>query len=303
VPLTDHIALVSLTREVPERDLLQAGAAVQKQLTRDFTPIWGLPATLDTFADLASVPSDYHPVVVFGDPDDLVGQLDVAIGPEIAAQLIDDFERDRMAGLHLNAFTRQPFALVQASDAWSVTISHEVLEMIADPYGNRLIAASHPLDPAERVKYLLEVCDPCQNVWYPVNGVPVSDFYTPRYFDPVRADGVRYSFTGQITRPLQILDDGYLSWIDPDDSGLYQLEGGATEPVRIASLLELARSTAPLRTIVDTNPRSPRIASRTLRPASNAFGATSAQDAVAAASEGAALRTAEAVVSLASGAG
>jgi hypothetical protein len=303
VPLTDHIALVSLTSEVPERDLLQAGAAVQKQLTRDFTPIWGLPATLDTFADLASVPSDYHPVVVFGDPDDLVGQLDVAIGPEIAAQLIDDFERDRMAGLHLNAFTRQPFALVQASDAWSVTISHEVLEMIADPYGNRLIAASHPLDPAERVKYLLEVCDPCQNVWYPVNGVPVSDFYTPRYFDPVGLEGGRYSFTGQITRPLEILDDGYLSWIDPDDSGLYQLEGGATEPVRIASLLELARSTAPLRTIVDTNPRSPRIASRTLRPASNAFGATSAQDAVAAASEGAALRTAEAVVSLASGAG
>jgi hypothetical protein len=303
VPLTDHIALVSLTRDVPERDLLQAGAAVQKQLTRDFTPIWGLPATLDTFTDLGSVPSDYHPVVVFGDPDDLVGQLDVAVGAEIASQLIDDFERDRMAGLHLNAFTRQPFALVQASDAWSITISHEVLEMIADPYGNRLIAAAHPLDPTERVKYLLEVCDPCQNVWYPVNGVPVSDFYTPRYFDPVGLDGGRYSFTGQITRPLEILDDGYLSWIDPEDSGLYQLEGGATEPVRIASLLELARSTAPLRTIVDTNPRSPRIASRTLRPASNAFAATSAQEAVAAASEGAALRTAEAVVSLVTGAG
>ena len=148
MPLTDHIALVSLTRDISTRDLLQAAAAVQKQLTRDFTPIWGLRATLDTFADLSSVPSDYHPIVVFSDPQDLVGQLDVAIGPELAAELIDDFEKDRLAGLHLNAFTRQPFALVEASDAWSVVISHEVIEIIADPDGTRLIAASHPLDPS-----------------------------------------------------------------------------------------------------------------------------------------------------------
>ena len=146
MPLTDHIALVSLTREISTRSLLQAGAAVQKQLTRDFTPIWGLRATLDTFEDLSSVPSDYHPVVLFAHSEELVGQLEVAIGPELVARLVDDFERDRLAGLHLNAFTRQPFALVEASDAWSVTISHEVLEMIADPYGNRLIAAAHPLD-------------------------------------------------------------------------------------------------------------------------------------------------------------
>jgi hypothetical protein len=175
--------------------------------------------------------------------------------------------------------------------------------MIADPYGNRLIAAAHPLNRSERVKYLLEVCDPCQSVWYPVNGVPVSDFYTPRYFDPVEMGGGRYSFTGQITQPLQILGNGYLSWIDPEDSGLYQLEGGATEPRRVATLLELARSTTPLRTVVDTNPLSPQLSWATLRPAAAAYAAGSANEAVMRASEGAALRTAEAVVSLATGAG
>ena len=36
----------------------------------------------------------------------------------------------------------------------------ETLEMLADPYGNRLVAAVHPLDRAKRVNYLLEVCDP-----------------------------------------------------------------------------------------------------------------------------------------------
>jgi len=303
VPLTDHIALVSLTREISTRDLLVAGAAVQKQLTRDFIPMWGLPATLDTFDDLASVPSDYHPVVVFSDPDELAGQIEVAVGAEYTAQLIDDFERDRLSGLHLNAFTRQPFALVEASDAWSVTISHEVLEMIADPYGNRLIAAAHPLDERQRVRYLLEVCDPCETVWYPVNGVPVSDFYTPRYFDPVGIEGGRYSFTGSISRPLEILEGGYLSWIDPEDSGLYQLQGGSSEPLLMASLLDLSRSTAPLRTIVDTNPQTPQLSLASLRPAGTTLAASSAYDAVAEASRGAGLRTAEALASLASGAG
>jgi hypothetical protein len=302
VPLTDHVALVSLTSDVSTKSFLQATAAVQKQITRDFTPIWGLRATVDAFEDLASVPSDYHPVVLFGDPDELTGRLEFAIGEEYAAQLIDDFERDRLGGLHLNAFTRQPFALVAASDAWSVTLSHEVLEMITDPFGNRLIAAAHPLHRRERVRYLVEVCDPCQTVWYPVNGVPVSDFYTPRYLDPVEVDRSRFSFTGALERPLQILDGGYLSWIDPKDSGLYQLGAGDTEPVLLADLVQLARSSAPLRTVVDANPRTPQLSQEVLTPADSAAAAFNAYGAVAEASEGAGLRTAQAVVSLASGA-
>jgi hypothetical protein len=303
VPLTDHVALVSLTSDVSNKHLLQAAAAVQKQITRDFTPFWGLPATVDAFEDLESVPSDYHPVVVIGDPDEIMGKLDFVIGREYTAQLIDDFERDRLSGLHLNAFTRQPFALVRASDAWSVTLSHEVLEMIADPFGNRLVAAAHPLDRRQRVKYLLEVCDPCQTMWYSVNGVPVSDFCTPRYFDPVEVERSRYSFTGAVGGPLQMVDGGYLSWIDPTDSGLYQLAAGDTEPVLLADLMQLARSTAPLRTVVDTNPRTPQLSQEVLTPAATAAAAGNAYDAVREASEGAGLRTAEAVVSLATGAG
>ena len=166
---------------------MQAAAAVQKQITRDFTPYWGLTATVDAFEDLASVPSDYRPVVVFGDPSELAASSRSRSASE-RRRADRRFERERLAGLHLNTFTRQPFALVAASDTWSVALSHEVLELIADPFGNRLVAAAHPLDPNQRVKYLLEVCDPCQATWYPVNGVPVSDFYTPRYFDPVRVD-------------------------------------------------------------------------------------------------------------------
>ena len=118
MPLTDHVALVSLTGDVSTRSLLQVAAAIQKQVTRDFAPIWGLHATVDAFEDLSSVPSDYHHVVVFGDdPDELVGQLSFAIGEQNAARLIDLFEGDRLEGLHLSDFTRQPFSLVAATSS------------------------------------------------------------------------------------------------------------------------------------------------------------------------------------------
>src|SRR2546429_9054759 len=43
----------------------------------------------------------------------------------------------------------------------------------------------------------------------------VSDFITPHYYDPVGSAGVRYSFTGAIPGPRQVLQGGYLSWHDP----------------------------------------------------------------------------------------
>ena len=299
MPLTDHVAIVSLTSDIPTRLILQVAAAIQKQITRDFAPYWGTRVTVDAFEDLESVPSDYHPIVIFSAGHELVGQLEYAIGEQRAAEIVDDFERERMSGLHMNSYTRQPFALVAATDTWTVTLSHETLEMITDPFGNRLIAAAHPLDPRRRVRYLLEVCDPCQAVWYPVNGVPVCDFYCPRYFDPVLPDRDRYSFTGAIQRPLQILEGGYLSWIDPGDSGLYQLGAGETVETLVADLDDLKRSTAALRTIVDTSALIPRPTARTLRPANTAFAASGAVEAVAEASRGTGLRVAQAIRSLA----
>jgi hypothetical protein len=299
LPLTDNVALVSLTTEVSSKEVMRVAAAVQKQVTRDFTPLWGLRATVDAFADLDDVPSDYHPVVLFGELEELIGGLERVVGAGSQDELVAQFERGRLGGIHLNAFTRQPFALVLASDAWPATVSHEILEMVADPYGNRLIAATHPTDADIRVKYLLEVCDPCLGIWYPVNGVQVSDFFTPRYFDPVHNPAAFYSFTGAIRYPLQILEGGYLTWIDPRDSALYQLRGGESEPEQLADLATLASTSSPLRTVVDTDPRTPQMNREALRPADSAPAALGASEAVRAASEGAALRTMQAVWSLA----
>lgn len=301
MPLPIHIAIVSLTKDVTTRSLLQVTAALQKQVTRDFAPFWGLSATVDAFGDLESVPNDYFPVVVFGETGELIDELVALVGSEPAERLLDQFESGSVAGVHLNAWTRQPFALVAANDAWTVLLSHEVLEMLCDPSGNHLIAAAHPTRPRERVKYLIEVCDPCCSRWYPVNGVPLSDFYTQRYFDPVRGTGVRYSFTGSIEYPRQILENGYLTYLDPSDSRVYQQQFGEPEPVMLAGLDELARSFVPLRTFVDSNPRTPRLDPKALRAADSADAADDPYHGVSMAARGAALNTAEALYSLARG--
>ena len=74
---------------------MQAAAAMQKQITRDFTPFWGLRVTVDVFEDLESVPTDYHPVVLFAAPEELVGSSTSPSAASTAEHLIDDFERER----------------------------------------------------------------------------------------------------------------------------------------------------------------------------------------------------------------
>ena len=127
-----------------------------------------------------------------------------------------DIDTPGAAGVHEDK-DGQPFALIAMSDSWSLTASHEMLEMLADPFGKRVIPGKSPKRGQGRVEFLVEVCDPCEadQFAYTVNDILVSDFYTPHYFDPIRTESTRYSYTGALTKPRQVLRGGYLSWHDP----------------------------------------------------------------------------------------
>jgi hypothetical protein len=197
--LVRQIGLVSQTRKISFSGLSRVGAALQKQTTRDLAPIWEIKATVDSFAKLEEVPIGYWPI------------------------LITEKDLGNAAGVHEDN-EGQPFALVSYSYGWSLTASHECLEMLVDPFGNRLVAGQSPMKGQGRVQFLVEVCDPSEDTPYAyrVNGVLVSDFYTPNYFDPVAADGVRYSFGGAVKRPREVLKNGYLSWHDPKTDHWFQ---------------------------------------------------------------------------------
>lgn len=188
--MLQQIALVSESAAVGLDQLAEVAAALQKQVVRDFGPIWDVQATVSPFPTQEAVPEGYSRVT------------------------IADALTERTLGFHRTR-DGQPFAMVLFREDWPRIASHEVLEMLADPSGDRLVPGDSP-DPAQgRVEFLLEVCDPCAPVTYPVNGLDLSDFFTPDYHSPVAAAGVRYSFTGQLAGPREVVAGGYLSWRVP----------------------------------------------------------------------------------------
>ena len=231
-----QVALVPDGVDIDLTDIVRVSAAVQKQVTRDFSPIWDIQATVDGFATLDQIPLGYWPVMIMQDVQGAAG-----------------FHQDKNG---------QPFAVVEAGDSWSLTASHEVLEMLADPFGNRVVAGPSPKPDQGRVEFLVEVCDPSedQEFAYTVNDVLVSDFYTPHYFDPVSQDGVRYSFNGKVTKPREVPRGGYLSWHELESDHWWQETFFTGTKPKFNDLGVLDRKNGSLREMIDAlTPQTKRL--------------------------------------------
>ena len=129
-----------------------------------------------------------------------------------------------VGGLHTSNDGGRAFAIVLVSRDWGLGASHECLELLVDPSGNRMtegiglqVVDGAVQDSAGRVKYVVEVCDPMEDPShaYTIDGVVVSDFYTPQYFDDAVTPGGLYSFCGHLERPREVKPNGYLSWLTP----------------------------------------------------------------------------------------
>jgi len=236
--LTISVALVSEVDGHDPGDVARVTAALQRQAIRDFRLVWSVEATVDSFPTLEDVPLGYWPMLVR-----------------------DDIGFPGAAGIHLDK-DGQPFALITMSDSWSLTASHELLEMLADPFGNRVVPGRSPKQDQGRVEFLLEVCDPseAEQFGYTVNDILVSDFYTPRFFDPIRVDGVRYSYTGAIRAPRTILRGGYVSWHDPVSDHWWQQTwfGGSKPKFRDLGVFD-ARAHGSVRAWIDSKTEHPGI--------------------------------------------
>src|SRR5215472_14793121 len=241
--LPRRVGIASRSATVGLRDLIKVAAALNVQANRDLQNIWNISATVTALADPESIEPGVLPIFI-----------------------VDDVGQDGAAGLHLTDH-KQPYALVDAGPTWSLTASHECLEMLVDPSGNRLVSSSAITAAGgkvqdvttEKFEYLVEVADPSEDPAnaYMIDEVLVSDFYTPHFFDPVVSPGVRYSFTGRIKRPREILPGGYISWLNPATGTMQQLRWfGKPEVIELPGQpAQSGRGT--LRGFVDENTRPP----------------------------------------------
>ena len=205
-----QVGLVDKTNEI-NPDLIQSvAAALTIQVTRDLPQFWNVQANVTYLRNSAKIPAGVWPVF-------MVKSLPPGEG-----------------GFHTDKHN-QPYAKIIASptsDEWTVDASHEIIEMLIDPNGNRLqnstsieIVKGKIQDGTGEFGYLVEGCDPCEadKYTYPIQGVQVSDFITPHFYDPIHTNGTRYSFTGAIEHPRQILPGGYISWVNHETDTVQQL--------------------------------------------------------------------------------
>ena len=89
----------------------------------------------------------------------------------------------------------------------SVAASHELVEMLVDPAINIMTTG-----PSAKTMYCYETADPVEDdsLAFLINGIPMSDFVFPAYFESFRRSrSTQFDYQNRITRPFQILPGGY----------------------------------------------------------------------------------------------
>ncbi|MBI3801431.1 MAG: hypothetical protein HY268_31215 [Deltaproteobacteria bacterium] len=181
---------------------------LQAQVRRDFAPIWGVDADL-TFVPKAQRPTTGLWWLVVTDNSDVAGALGYhELTPEGLPLGLVFAATDQRVGLQ-----------------WTVTASHELIEMLGDPDMN-LYGFSQARGNAGTF-YAYELCDQCEldEQGYQINGVRVSDFVCPEWFEGFRAPGsTRFDYCNLIERPFQLLPGGYSIVLEvPSGLGWYQI--------------------------------------------------------------------------------
>jgi hypothetical protein len=222
MPSKTFIAIKNLSTVVTDAEVVRAIPAFQKQVSQDFCGAWGIDATLKFLSPKAKLPSGGWLLGIFDDAD------------QAGALGYHDLTR---AGLPLG----KVFAKTTIADGglWTVTFSHELLEMLADPNIN-LCA----FDEDNHRLYAYEVCDAVEAdaLGYKIDGTVVSDFVLPGWFEPLHVTkGERFAFKSKLKAPFELLAGGYIGYYDLAGGGWQQLTARQASNARTIN----ARSAAP----------------------------------------------------------
>lgn len=193
-----RIAIFNQSSLVSNDDAATITEAIAAQVQTDAAPIWDrAPADVEFYTDAAAIPADAHVITI---TDTIKDQPTGVLG----------FHTEDQGGKLWGTVAAQP-ELSNGGKAttgdWSVSsvLSHEVLEMFIDPNCNLWS------NNGKGAIYTFEVCDPVEAPTYVVNGVSVSNFVTPAWFDPqATAAGTQYDKLGLLTAPFSILKGGYV---------------------------------------------------------------------------------------------
>jgi hypothetical protein len=185
------IALMDERSQVFGPPIAAVAAALQIQVSRDFAPRWGRNAKVVT--------------------------VRAGRGPIAGSWLlvILDYAGGGALGHHFVTREGLPQAVVGAvtsGERWPTIASHELLEMLANPWLDSCVYA-----PSLGQNIPCEVCDPCGRDAYHLNpsnpdSIRVSNFVYPSWFGS-KKKGAPYDQMGRIHRSFEVSPNG--GRIDP----------------------------------------------------------------------------------------
>lgn len=184
-----QVAILNHSNVVTPTALEQAVAALNVQLVRDFAPAWGIYAQVY----VQNSPRIGQPVLYVLDNATIAGAL----------------------GYH-DEMLSSPEGFVFAGTAkqygvpWESVMSHECLEMLADPWTNTLVDTIYQ---GQETLVFAEVADPVEGDGYLIDGMVMSNFVLPTWFLPWPVSGTPHvDFLRRLTAPLTVDAGGYFSY-------------------------------------------------------------------------------------------
>ena len=169
------ITVKNISTKIKDADFQPVISAIGEQIARDFHPEWDIAATLrgvtSPLTQTAHIQGQHNAIIYFGD-----SHQDPTTGVEGAL------------GYHSVNHANLPYGFVylditeEYGEKWSVTLSHEALELLGDPDAAETVVGPAPNNGAGQVYYDLDLCDPTQGDSYKIGDVDVSNFVGRAYF-------------------------------------------------------------------------------------------------------------------------
>lgn len=194
---------------IDDAEVQRVVRAVNRQLAEDFKRHWHRDVQLRLEGWTGEKPDPANPVDMRGDA---------------VLYLWDEADVAGALGYHDNTAAGVPYGFVfiklstELGLDWSVTLSHEALELAMDPDVNLLAQGPHP-DPKEKgriVYHWYELCDAVQDSTYEIDDVKVANFVLPPYFTTGDQHKNHNDFMGTQIRSFGVGPGGYVGFFDPE---------------------------------------------------------------------------------------
>ena len=206
------ISIINHTNgQLADEEVQAAIRVINRQIKEDFEPYWSLGATLRLEGKAGAKPKQQEPADLRGDAIIyLWDKTNVAIA----------------LGYHDRNNSGIPFGFVftelsaKLGESWTVTLSHEALELIGDPEVNLLVMGPHPANSNLDVFHWYEMCDAVQAESYKIDEIEVSNFLLPLYFTGGDEGGGRNDFLGRshdgkTLKSFGVNPGGYIGFFNP----------------------------------------------------------------------------------------